>query len=81
MELFAHALLMAVLVSVDPTASPLPPSPAPAKPVTTPSPSPTPSPGPPFGNMSWREIGPAGSGGRVAAVAGSATNAKLYYVG
>ena len=81
MELFAHALLMAVLVSVDPTASPVPPLPAPAKPVTTPSPSPTPSPGPPFGNMSWREIGPAGSGGRVAAVAGSATNTKLYYVG
>ncbi len=81
MELFAHALLMAVLVSVDPAASPLPPSPALAKPVTTPSPSPTPSPGPPFGNMSWREIGPAGSGGRVAAVAGSATNTKLYYVG
>ena len=81
MELFAHALFMAVLVSVDPTASPAPPLPAPAKPVTTPSPSPTPSPGPPFGNMSWREIGPAGSGGRVAAVAGSATNTKLYYVG
>ncbi len=81
MELFAHALLMAVLVSVGPTASPVPPLPAPAKPVTTPSPSPTPSPGPPFGNMSWREIGPAGSGGRVAAVAGSATNTKLYYVG
>ena len=31
--------------------------------------------------MSWREIGPAGAGGRVAAVAGSATNPKLYYLG
>ena len=31
--------------------------------------------------MHWREIGPAGSGGRVAAVAGSATDSKLYYVG
>ena len=46
-----------------------------------PSPSPTPTPGPPFGNMSWRAIGPAAAGGRVAAVAGSATNPKLYYVG
>ena len=31
--------------------------------------------------MSWREIGPAGSGGRVSAVAGSATDPKLYYLG
>jgi photosystem II stability/assembly factor-like uncharacterized protein len=31
--------------------------------------------------MSWRAIGPAGSGGRVAAVAGTATNPKIYYVG
>ena len=31
--------------------------------------------------MQWREIGPAAAGGRVAAVAGSATDAKLYYVG
>jgi photosystem II stability/assembly factor-like uncharacterized protein len=31
--------------------------------------------------MQWRAIGPAGTGGRVAAVAGSATNPKLYYVG
>ena len=81
MELFSHVLLMSVLVAADPTASPHPPAPVPAKAVTTPSPSPTPTPGPPFGNMSWREIGPAGSGGRVAAVAGSATNTKLYYVG
>ena len=31
--------------------------------------------------MNWREIGPATAGGRVAAVAGSATDPKLYYVG
>jgi photosystem II stability/assembly factor-like uncharacterized protein len=31
--------------------------------------------------MKWREIGPAAGGGRVAAVAGSANNLKLYYVG
>ncbi len=47
----------------------------------TPSPSPTPTPGPPFANMSWRAIGPAAAGGRVAAVAGSATDPRLYYVG
>ncbi|MGB8520108.1 MAG: hypothetical protein WCD38_08075, partial [Candidatus Tumulicola sp.] len=58
------------------------PQPA-AAPTTTPtvSPSPTPTPGPAFGNMKWREIGPAGTGGRVAAVAGSATDPKLYYIG
>ncbi|MHB8147723.1 MAG: VPS10 domain-containing protein, partial [Vulcanimicrobiaceae bacterium] len=44
-------------------------------------PSPTPTPGPPFSNMEWRAIGPAAAGGRVAAVAGSATDPKLYYVG
>lgn len=58
------------------------PQPA-AAPTMTPtaSPSPTPTPGPAFGNMKWREIGPAGTGGRVAAVAGSATDPKLYYLG
>ncbi|MGA8475184.1 MAG: hypothetical protein WB681_08960 [Candidatus Cybelea sp.] len=61
--------------------SPSPASPAPAKPVPSVAPSPTPTPGPPFGNMRWREIGPASTGGRVAAVAGSATNPKLYYLG
>ncbi|MFY9709745.1 MAG: hypothetical protein WAK88_06190 [Candidatus Cybelea sp.] len=68
--------------AAEPTASPMPASPMPPKPATpTPTPSPTPTPGPPFANMSWREIGPAGAGGRVAAVAGSATNPKLYYLG
>ena len=60
-----------------PSASPMPPKPA--KP--TPAPSPTPTPGPPYANMQWREIGPAAAGGRVAAVAGSATDPNLYYVG
>jgi photosystem II stability/assembly factor-like uncharacterized protein len=53
----------------------------PPKPAATASASPTPTPGPPFGNMHWREIGPAEAGGRVAAVAGSATDPRLYYVG
>jgi photosystem II stability/assembly factor-like uncharacterized protein len=39
-----------------------------------------PTPVAPYANMQWREMGPA-SPGRVTAVAGSATNYKLYYVG
>ena len=35
----------------------------------------------PFGKLKWREIGPAVSGGRVAAVAGFARDPRLYYVG
>lgn len=31
--------------------------------------------------MSWREIGPAFTGGRVTSVAGTASNVKLYYIG
>ncbi|HEY5425686.1 MAG TPA: hypothetical protein VIJ77_03970, partial [Candidatus Tumulicola sp.] len=31
--------------------------------------------------MKWRAIGPAAAGGRVASVAGSATDPKLYYLG
>jgi photosystem II stability/assembly factor-like uncharacterized protein len=54
------------------------PSPSPS---VSPSPTPTPSPGPAFGNMSWRAIGPALTGGRVTSVAGTATNTKLYYIG
>src|SRR5581483_12114175 len=50
-------------------------------PSASPTASPTPTPGPPFANMSWREIGPATAGGRITAVAGSATDAKLYFVG
>src|SRR5579864_4254630 len=46
-----------------------------------PSPSPTATPNPIFGRLRWREIGPAGAGGRVAAVAGSASDPFLYYLG
>jgi photosystem II stability/assembly factor-like uncharacterized protein len=52
-----------------------------ATPSASPTPTPSPTPGPPYGNMNWREIGPATAGGRVAAVAGSATDPKLYYIG
>jgi photosystem II stability/assembly factor-like uncharacterized protein len=52
-----------------------------ASPSASPTPTPSPTPGPPYGNMNWREIGPATAGGRVAAVAGSATDSKLYYIG
>jgi photosystem II stability/assembly factor-like uncharacterized protein len=74
-------------------ASPATPSPAPQKPQSvkstpppkpakpTPTPSPTPTPGPPWSNMTWREIGPALPGGRVAAVAGSDSDPYLYYLG
>lgn len=58
-----------------PTAQP----PKPAKP--TPAPTASPTPGPPWSNMQWREIGPALPGGRVAAVAGSASDPYLYYIG
>jgi photosystem II stability/assembly factor-like uncharacterized protein len=61
----------------NPKGTPAPPKPA--KPTPTPSPSPTP--GPPWSNMHWREIGPALPGGRVPAVAGSATDPNLYYLG
>src|SRR5581483_7646704 len=71
-----------------PTPSPAPHQPAsvkatpPAKPAKpTPTPSPSPTPGPPWSNMTWREIGPALPGGRVAAVAGSDSNPNLYYLG
>lgn len=35
----------------------------------------------PYANLKWREIGPALAGGRVAAVAGTPQNDKLYYIG
>ncbi len=34
-----------------------------------------------YANLSWRSIGPAVSGGRVASVAGTARNDQLYYLG
>jgi photosystem II stability/assembly factor-like uncharacterized protein len=44
-------------------------------------PEPTPSPGPDTDGVKFRAIGPAVSGGRVAAVAGSDRDPALYYVG
>jgi photosystem II stability/assembly factor-like uncharacterized protein len=35
----------------------------------------------PYAAMAWRSIGPATAGGRVPAVAGTAQNASLYYLG
>ncbi len=35
----------------------------------------------PYSNLSWREVGPAISGGRIAGVAGTPQDDKLYYVG
>jgi photosystem II stability/assembly factor-like uncharacterized protein len=52
-----------------------------AAPSPAPSAAPTPTPGPAWANMSWREIGPAAGGGRIAAVAGTDENPNLYYVG
>jgi len=34
-----------------------------------------------YQRMKWRNVGPAVAGGRVAAVEGSSTNPKLYYIG
>ncbi len=50
-------------------------------PAPSPSASPTATPGPAWANMSWREIGPAAGGGRIAAVAGTDQDPNLYYVG
>ncbi len=90
----AAVSIIAAPVSAQPTSAPSaspapaaspgvkPKTEAPPKPVKpTPSPSPSPTPGPPWSNMQWREIGPALPGGRVAAVAGSATDPNLYYLG
>jgi photosystem II stability/assembly factor-like uncharacterized protein len=86
--------LLALILAFLPVVSPAPPSagqsmtPVPSAsaavaasptPVAKPKASPTPS--GPYAHMKWREVGPAASGGRVAAVAGSATDPKLYYIG
>ena len=57
-------------------------SPAPS-PSGSPTPTPTPMPTakPVYQSMTWREIGPALPGGRVANVAGSSRDANLYYAG
>ncbi len=74
------AFIVCALPGARAGAAPAAASPAPAA-KTAPKPTPSPTPGPPFGNMQWRAIGPAASGGRVAAVAGSATDPNLYYLG
>jgi photosystem II stability/assembly factor-like uncharacterized protein len=90
--LVAAALAAVAFFPVQPalaqTAASPTPAAAPAKPAKepttgnpTPSPTASPTPGPAFGNMHWREIGPAAGGGRVSAVVGSATDPKLYYFG
>lgn len=35
----------------------------------------------PYGNLTWRSVGPAVSGGRVSAVAGTPQNDQTYYIG
>lgn len=65
--------------SAAPSASPAAMPAASAKPSASPSASPTPK--TPYDAMTFREVGPAASGGRVAAVAGSATDPYLYYFG
>jgi len=87
--------ILALMVAIYSTAAPSPaasnaatsmPAPTPAasaaaspKPSVKPKASPTPS--SPFAELKWRSMGPAASGGRVAAVAGSATDPSLYYLG
>jgi photosystem II stability/assembly factor-like uncharacterized protein len=80
--LLLAAAVMAIVFSFPATAlAQTAASPAPAAASASPSASPSPTPGPPFANMSWREIGPASGGGRVAVVVGSANDSKLYYLG
>jgi hypothetical protein len=77
----AHSLLVvAFAMLVAATALPAhadaparPPSPAPS---VVPSPSPTPGP-----TLTWRSLGPAVAGGRVAAVAGTTGDPALFYAG
>ncbi|PZR56761.1 MAG: hypothetical protein DLM50_07405 [Candidatus Meridianibacter frigidus] len=53
-----------------------------AEPEAKPSPSPSPTPTPaPYVQLTWRNVGPATAGGRLAAVAGTDQNANLYYIG
>ncbi|MHB8702867.1 MAG: WD40/YVTN/BNR-like repeat-containing protein [Candidatus Tyrphobacter sp.] len=37
--------------------------------------------GTPYAHLTWRSVGPASGGGRVAAVAGTASDPNLYYIG
>src|SRR5215472_1005537 len=86
MNVFAALALSAVLAPSPapeglPSPHPLPTATASAAPTASPKPSPSPTPKTPYDAMQWREVGPAASGGRVAAVAGSVTDPNLYYFG
>ena len=76
----ASVMLAAFLIVSLCGAGPRQPEPRPSA-HPPPHPSPTPTPDPNFGRLHWREVGPAGAGGRVAAVAGSASDPFLYYLG
>ena len=76
----ASVVLAALFLTSLCGAAPREPEPRPsARP--SPHPSATPTPDPNFGRLHWREVGPAGAGGRVAAVAGSASDPFLYFLG
>ncbi len=81
--LFAPAPSPSAMASPAAVASPVAhPSPAQsASPSASASPKASPTPSTPYAALKWREIGPAAAGGRVAAVAGSATDPNLYYLG
>lgn len=78
------ALVLSFIIA-GPTSAPMPApsaSPAPtASPSAKESPKPSPTPATRYAALKWREMGPASAGGRVAAVAGSATDPDLYYIG
>jgi photosystem II stability/assembly factor-like uncharacterized protein len=69
---FAPGATAAAAAAEDPAASPRRP---------VPKPVPSASPGPDTDGVKFRAIGPATSGGRVSAVAGSDRDPSLYYVG
>jgi photosystem II stability/assembly factor-like uncharacterized protein len=76
---FGLALLPAA-AGVDKRPSPAASGSPEASAAASPAPSPTPSPGP-MDALAWRGIGPAVAGGRLAAIAGSDTDAALVYAG
>jgi photosystem II stability/assembly factor-like uncharacterized protein len=69
----ARLALAAVFIVAFSAASP--------KPSSSPTGQPQPTPDPVYGKLRWREVGPAVAGGRVAAVAGTASDPFLYYLG
>ncbi|MBV8368805.1 MAG: hypothetical protein JO036_07695 [Candidatus Eremiobacteraeota bacterium] len=82
-SLAAVALLAAALSIPHAPLAAAPPAAAPGVSPRKPAPKPAPSasPGPDTDGVKFRAIGPAISGGRVAAVAGSDRDPALYYVG